>query len=1643
MSSVSDYDEGDNFSPEPVKKPAAKKAAPKKPAAPRKPAAKKRAADDDDDDAGSDFGASPPQAKKAKKAAAPRKTAAKKTNYAEDDDDEMDVDDQGTSQNSTLAEKAGKYEKLSQIEHILRRPDTYIGEVEMVEKSMWVYNSEDKRMEWRKINYVPGLYKIFDEVMVNAADNKVRDKSMNTIKVEVDKEKGMLSVWNNGAGIPIAIHEKEKIWVPELIFAHLLTSSNYDDNEKKVTGGRNGYGAKLANIYSTKFIVETADKHSKKKYKQEFTKNMTVFGKPEIKENKKGEEYTKITFFPELHRFAEMQEFNEDFIALVKKRVYDMAGCLKGVKVFLNGERIILKDFRAYMDMFVEAIHRENGGGLGEAKPKIYSEVINDRWEVGFAVSDGTFHQVSFVNSIATPQGGNHVNVIADQLCDRITAKLKKLNKGGATLKPAQIKQNFFLFVNAQIENPAFSSQTKEQLTSRPSTFGSKYQLGDKFLKDCENSGVLTNILEVSKAKADKALAKSDGKRRSRISNAKLVDANKAGTKEGWKCTLILTEGDSAMSLAISGIAALESGRDYYGVFPLRGKVLNVRDASLDQITKNAEIQNIKEILGLKHKFQYTKETAKSNLRYGHLMIMTDQDHDGSHIKGLLINFFESQYPSLLRLDGFLVSFITPIVRVFKGNKRNHTESKDFFTMPEFEYWRDHTNQKGWQHKYYKGLATSTSEDAKLYFSNLDKHLKVFHTMDEEGSKAIELAFSKKMADQRKDWLAKCEPGTFYDYTDELIKITDFVNKELILFSMADNIRSIPSVLDGLKPSSRKCMFTCFIRNLQKEIKVAELAASVSEKTAYQHGAVSLEQTIINLAQDFTGSNNMNILRPEGAFGTRIQGGKDAGSARYIYTLPEALTRKVFSPLDDPLLKYNKDDGKRIDPDFYIPILPLILVNGADGIGTGWSTSIPNFNPDDIVENINRWIDGEELQPMKPWYRGFKGTIEEAGAGKFKVSGIIRQIDATTVLVEELPVKLWTQDFKEWLESVIKAEKAPAFIQDYNDNSSPHKIEFTITLASEAHMKAALEEGLENKFKLTRQINTTNIVAFDSQGRICRYDSPLDVMKEFCNVRLKFYHKRKEYMIGDLERTLRRLTNQARFVKMIIDKQLTVNNRKKKDLMAELKQLGFAIFSDKEEAKKAGEMENTVENPDDHANDGQDEGEAVDGIPSDGYNYLLGMALWSLTKERVEKLNQAVNAANEEMEILLKKSPKDLWRADLRDFQEAWKAQCQEWEENAKDEAKTGKKGKKSGKLNRAPGEKNTKKKKDDDDDFEVKPKKRAPAKPKAGAEPQKGQAKIETLFQKAAAKNEPEKEPTKIAPIFQKVARAAATKKKKIVELSDEDEEMADLDDILNDDDDDELDDPVEVSSPKIAPKPKPAPKKSKLEEILSDLDDDDDLPIPKQSEKAKPKPRAKAAAAATASQPEKKKSLFDISDSDDDIFSAPVSKPAPKPISEEVSLLLSSDSEAEPAAKPAKKAAAKPKPAAKKKSATQMLLDDDEEEDDDRDARPPPAPKARARAAPKKPAAKKKVLSDDEDEVMEDVAEDSDEVLPTKGRKEQVKKVVDLPLSPVRPRARAARAAAKSVPKYDFLSDDEEEEEEFNGGDSAEEDEFEDDDE
>lgn len=375
-------------------------------------------------------------------------------------------------------------------------------------------------------------------------------------------------------------------------------------------------------------------------------------------------------------------------------------------------------------------------------------------------------------------------------------------------------------------------------------------------------AGVADNVLSFAKFQQEKQMKKLDGHKRNRITGiVKLEDANNAGTRRAADCTLILTEGDSAKALAVSGLT--EVGRDNFGVFPLRGKLLNVREASTEAILKNTEINHIKTILGLQHGKVYN---SVDSLRYGSLMIMTDQDHDGSHIKGLIINFLDHFYPSLLKQAGFLVEFITPIVKCTKGK-----QEVSFFTLPEYENWKAaHADGKGWVIKYYKGLGTSSAQDAKKYFRAMDKHLLPFDTVQPGDRELIDLAFNKKKADDRKEWLRQFRPGTFLDHNIAKVPLADFINKELILFSMADNVRSIPSMVDGLKPGQRKVMFGCFKRKLKAEIKVAQLGGYVSEHSAYHHGEQSLYMTIVNLAQDYCGANNVNILSPNGQFGTRL-----------------------------------------------------------------------------------------------------------------------------------------------------------------------------------------------------------------------------------------------------------------------------------------------------------------------------------------------------------------------------------------------------------------------------------------------------------------------------------------------------------------------------------------------------------------------------------------------------------------------------------------------------------------------------------------------------------------------------------------------------------------------------------------------------
>ena len=1066
-------------------------------------------------------------------------------------------------------------QKLTHIEHILKRPDSYVGPVEQGTEPYWILDGST--FTKKNLKYSPALLKIFDEILVNAIDrNSLHPKQVSSISVAIDKETGSVTIENNGplGGISVKMHEKEGLWNPELVFGHLLTSTNYDDTQKRIVGGRNGYGAKLANIYSTDFSVIIKDHETKQTYTQKWSKNMTICDPPKIKKHSGATSSVSITFTPEWKRFG-MSKMDDTIYNIFQKRVWDANICTtQNCKVKFNGDVLPKQNFEAYAKM-----HE----GVQEV-----ASVAGDRWSVCIGPSENGLEQVSFVNGICTMKGGTHVDHVANHIANGIIEDMAKKIK----LKPQQVKNAFTIFVKATLENPTFSSQVKSECTSKTPDFGSKFEPPKNFVKNVLKTGIADELTALSKFKEMKELKKTDGARKSKITGIpKLDDANKAGTAQSGKCTLIVTEGDSAKTLAVAGLSVV--GRDHYGVFPLRGKCKNVRDSSVAQLTSNQEFNDLKKILGLQQGKEYT---SVSELRYGRLMIMTDADNDGSHIKGLILNMIHYFWPSLLKLN-FVVSMVTPIIKATKGS-----DTKSFYTDSAFRTWYG-SGKQGWKIKYYKGLGTSTSAEAREYFKKI-QDLTVKFDMDTMTDDSIVLAFDKKKADARKSWLlestAKDANQLEVPYGDvKQLDITDFVHKDLVNFSLADLKRSIAHVADGLKPSQRKVMYSCFQKNLTTEMKVAQLAAYVAEKSAYHHGEVSLAETIVKLANDYTGSNNINLLEPCGQFGTRLMGGKDASQTRYIFTKLTKEARKLFDPKDDAILNYLDDDGRSIEPDFYMPTLPMVLVNGTEGIGTGFSCYVPPFNPVDIKENIKRVLDGEELVPMKPWFRGFKGKVYKDEGGLWVTEGVYRDT-GSRLKVTELPPGRWTQDYKEYLDGLVEKK----MITSYTNNSTTEDVDFEIFGYS--------GKDLVKDLKMRKTFHVSNMHLFHPVKGINRYGSPEEILQDFVELRLEHYKKRKAHLIKVLEARAIMCDHKSKFVSMVIEEELIVFKRKKVDLEKEMS----SIFP------------------------------KIDG----NMDYLLNTKTVEYTQERVEALMKEASQAKRELEVMLKTSHIDMWRMDIKNM---------------------------------------------------------------------------------------------------------------------------------------------------------------------------------------------------------------------------------------------------------------------------------------------------------------------------------------------------------------------------------------------------------
>ena len=1115
-----------------------------------------------------------------------------------------------------MSRRVDNYEKLSEIDHILCRPDMYVGSNIPEKREEFVAFKDESSNGYiiskKEVTYPPGLLRIFIEILSNAIDNVQRSRKegikCTKIKVSIDKETGKTSIWNDGKVIPVE-KNSEGEYIHTMIFGQLRTSSNYNDEEERMVSGRNGMGGKVCCVFSTSFNVQGGDPEVKKQLSQTWTNNMKNVENPIISSYKNVNGFTNVTYVPDFKQFG-MTQYTDDIIQLYNKYIID-AAMLTKVNVYLNDENITIKTLTDYAKLY-----------CGNAKDVINIVDEQSGEAVLLASPTNEFNSISFVNGVHTMNGGKHVDIWSEAFFRPLVDKFNdKKDRPGVNIK--EVKQFFTLFVNSTLPNPIFESQSKTQLISPSFKVSVPQSAINKILK-WETMNKITAII---KEKELSVLKKSESKR-SMSKHLEGVDhANKAGTKHASDCSLILCEGDSAKTFAVAGIDVPlfgKKGKDWFGIYKLRGKIMNPKNHTPKQIADNKILFNLIKALNLRVDIDYRNEENFKTLNYGKVIILVDQDHDGFHIGGLILNFFHTLYPSLMyREEPYIVSMMTPIARVFLSNK-----TLTFYDQRKYdEYMKDHSDSSKLKVKYYKGLGSSKEEEV---LETYGKKIIQFY-MDDKANETIEKVFSKTNANQRKEWLSAYDPSTYLSIPDDQqftkMSISDYMNNEVIKFSIDDCARNIPSIMDGLKEGQRKVLFACFKKNLTtKELKVPQLAGYVAEHTAYHHGEANLFGTIIGMATCFVGSNNIPLLERGGQFGTRLMGGKDAAAARYITTKLESLTRIIYPEEDDILLDKCVDDGLEVEPTYYVPIIPMVLVNGVSGaIGTGWSSNIPAYNPLDLCKYIENWLNKKDNIELVPWYRFFKGTIEKQNENRFISNGILNKVTNNKFTISELPIGEWTESFKDKLEELVDNR----VIKEVRDYSTTQNVHFDL-------IENDTQEITPELLKLHSYLSTSNMVLFSKDGHIKKYDTIDDIMEEYCNQRLLFYEKRKIQLASLLKKKLNKAKLSLRFINDVMNDVIIIYKRDVNEIYQDMISLGY----------------NNIEiEPDESQEEGDD---------NNKFSYLLKMQIRTFNRDKIKSLETTINEINSQLEKLNSKTPSVMWLDDLTNFRQKYMV----WQDN-------------------------------------------------------------------------------------------------------------------------------------------------------------------------------------------------------------------------------------------------------------------------------------------------------------------------------------------------------------------------------------------
>lgn len=1139
-----------------------------------------------------------------------------------------------TKKDSKETVRKPMYQQLDPICHIHQRPDMYVGSLLPQSHSggEWIWKEEEQSMAWVPDPfYSEGLHRIYVEPLSNVIDNVWRSREegfvCKKIVVDVCSQTGQCTVWNDGRGIPIEKQPSSDVYTPEFIFGRLLTSSNYNDEEERFSSGRNGIGIKLTNVFSKQFDIELGDVHQQKVYSQTWVGHMRQCSPPLIKSKKLSSSYTKLTFLPDLSLFG-VTSLDSLFMGFIAKVVLDMAMTTQ-LPVYWNQKKYVFKHLREYCVLYPhdrEKTQSQKSCMMEWSCPQ--SREKETMTIVLLPASSSNGYSVSFVNGIYTKDGGVHQQITEKQTLLPLVQKLQKQYKqyNSTHLSTKEIKPYICFFVFCSLINPTFTSQNKTKLVSptpqcSPLDSRQIHTLLSKW-------SFLQHIETWLKMKESLTLKKTEKKTRQAFQRIEGLDhANKANTKSRHECTLILCEGLSAKTYAVMGMdigCFGKKGRDYFGVFALKGKILNCRNASSDTISQNKEIVHLIQALNLKHHVDYTKDEHFQSLSYGRVLIITDADVDGLHITSLLVNLFAVLFPSLLQRP-FLYWMLTPIAKI---SYSSHT----------LTFWNDIDYQRHMERssslsstytiKYYKGLGTSSDTEVKETFGQKV----VQFVKDAKADQHLHLVFSKHTSQERKQWLETFSSQE-YRVPENEYPISTFLDQDHLRFSLDDCRRNLPHVFDGLKLSQRKILYAVFRKPLlpsNKSMKVAQLAGYVAEVSNYHHGEQCLYDTITRMAQDFVGSQNIPLLQKDGQFGSRLHLGKDAANGRYIFTKMHNYTRLLFPQEDDDLLPYTLDDGEKVEPDYYLPILPLFFLNGCKtGIGSGWSCTMPMFQPKEVMEKVWNYIHHQPVSfsSMVPFYCGFRGKIETLSPSRFQCQGIVRPIQEEeeggkrkkkkssssrhghghTHEIIELPIDMSIDKYKEYLEIWTEEKKILGF-QNY---STPHQPHFCFTPAP------GFEPTLSS-MKLCSDLSLTNMVVLTENHQIQKFDTLDDMFQLYANQRLKLYESRRQSLLQHWKQVMETQEFFCMFFQDVHQRHLLLFDRQETEILNDMSHRYDSFFQTHVSLQK----ENL-------------------------FKKVLQLPIRTFTKSSLEHHQQKWKQAQQKVHVYQTITPQELWKSDL------------------------------------------------------------------------------------------------------------------------------------------------------------------------------------------------------------------------------------------------------------------------------------------------------------------------------------------------------------------------------------------------------------